>query len=231
MAGRVNLYHLTPRLYSAINEATNGVLSVLGDHFSFRMLQLAWRNYRNGSGVYYRGGNPMCRASFFACTLLMSGAAFGQNAPPEPQTTQALLGEIRQLRQDLQNVAATIQRVQIVMYRLQAETTLLNHATERLENARVTCSQAQGQRKYVAAQLEQAEARQRNSQSPSDQRVAEGMLAQLKSSAEVLADAEQECRTNEIDAQAQLRTEQAKMDDLQDQLDKLDKVLASYRGK
>ena len=173
----------------------------------------------------------MCRASFFACTLLMSGAAFGQNAPPEPQTTQALLGEIRQLRQDLQNVAATIQRVQIVMYRLQAETTLLNHATERLENARVTCSQAQGQRKYVAAQLEQAEARQRNSQSPSDQRVAEGMLAQLKSSAEVLANAEQECRTNEIDAQAQLRTEQAKMDDLQDQLDKLDKVLASYRGK
>ena len=173
----------------------------------------------------------MCRASFFACTLLTTVAAFGQIAPPDPQTTQALLGEIRQLRQDLQNVAATIQRVQIVMYRLQVQTTLVNHAAERLDNARLTCSQAQGQRKYVAAQIEQAEARQRNTQSPSDQMLAEGMLAQLKSSAEMLANAEQECRTNEIDAQAQVRTEQAKMDDLQDQLDKLDKVLASYRGK
>jgi chromosome segregation ATPase len=174
----------------------------------------------------------MCRASFFAWTqLLMTVAAFGQPAPSESQTTQTVLGEIRQLRQDLQNVAATIQRVQIVMYRLQAENTLLNRATERLENARVTCTQAQGQRKYMAAQLEQAEARQRNSQSPSDQRAAEGMVGQLKSSAEMLASAEQECQTNEVDAESKLRTEQNKMDDLQDQLDKLDKVLASYRGK
>ena len=174
----------------------------------------------------------MCRASFFAWTpLLMTVAAFGQTAPPESQTTQALLGEIRQLRQDLQNVAATIQRVQIVMYRLQVENTLLNRATERLESARVTYSQAQGQRKYVTAQLEQAEARQRNSQSPSDQKVAEGEVAQLKSSAAMLVNAEQECQTNEIDAQAQLRTEQAKMDDLQGQLDKLDKLLAGYCGR
>ena len=172
----------------------------------------------------------MCRASFLA-PLLMTAAAFGQAAPPDSPTTQALLAEIRQLRQDLQNVAATIQRVQIVMYRLQGETALVNRATERLENARAGRSQAQGQRKYMAAQLEQAEARQRNSQSPSDQRAAEGMLAQLKSSVEMLASTEQECLTTELDAQAQLRTEQAKMDDLQDQLDKLDRVLASYRGK
>jgi hypothetical protein len=174
----------------------------------------------------------MRRASFLSWTpLLMTAAVFGQTAPPDSPTTQALLAEIRQLRQDLQNVAAIIQRVQIVMYRLQLETALVNRATERLENARVGRSQAQGQRKYLAAQLEQAEARQRNSQNPSDQKIAEGILAQLKSSAEMLASTEQECQTTELDAQAQLRTEQAKMDDLQDQLDKLDRVLASYRGK
>jgi chromosome segregation ATPase len=161
----------------------------------------------------------------------MTVAAFGQTAPPDSQTSHALLAEIRQLRQDLQTVAATIQRVQIVMYRLQAESALLNRATERLENTRAGCSQAREQRKYMTAQLEQAEARQRNSHSPIDQKVAEDMLAQLKSSTEMLASTERDCQTSEIDAQVQLRAEQAKMDDLQDQLDKLDKVLAGYRGK
>ena len=174
----------------------------------------------------------MCRASFLGWTpLLMTAAAFGQAASPDSQTTQALLVEIHQLRQDLQNVAATIQRVQIVMYRLQAETALLNRATERLDNAQARCSQAQAQRKYLADQLEQAAARQRNSQNPSDQSVADDMLARLKSSLEMWARTEQECQASEIEAQAEVRAERTKMDDLQDQLDKLDKVLASYRGK
>ena len=47
----------------------------------------------------------MCRASFFACTLLMTVAAFGQNALPEPQTTQALLREIREVPASLHDSA------------------------------------------------------------------------------------------------------------------------------
>ena len=64
--------------------------------------------------------------------------------PPHPvkqpvldsQLTQALLAVIRQLRQDPQNTAAIIQRVQIVMYRVQTGEPRLNRATERLDNAR-----------------------------------------------------------------------------------------------
>ena len=70
--------------------------------------------------------------------LLLTAAAFAQTASPDTQLTQALIAEIHQLRQDLQTTAVTIQRVQIVMYRLQTEASLLYRATERLDNARAT---------------------------------------------------------------------------------------------
>jgi len=93
--------------------------------------------------------------------------------------TQSLLAEIRQLRQDLQATAATIQRVQLVMFRMQAEASLLSRATERLDNARSRCEQAQMQRKMLTAEVESAEYRQRNSQNPSDANAAAEQLAPL----------------------------------------------------
>jgi hypothetical protein len=83
----------------------------------------------------------------------------------------------------------------------------------------------------VTAQIEQAEARKRNSQSQSDQRAAEEVLFRLKSSIEMLAGEEQQCQVEQVDAETQFRAEDAKVKDLQDQLDKLDKVLAGYGSK
>jgi hypothetical protein len=52
--------------------------------------------------------------------LLTLPAAFAESGPSESMVTKTLLDEVRQLRQDLQSVAAAIQRVQIGMYRLQS---------------------------------------------------------------------------------------------------------------
>jgi hypothetical protein len=83
----------------------------------------------------------------------------------------------------------------------------------------------------VTAQIEQAEARKRNSQSQSDQRAEEEVLFRLKSSIEMLTGEEQQCQVEQVDAETQFRTEDAKVKDLQDQLDKLDKVLTGYGSK
>src|ERR1041385_2561491 len=96
--------------------------------------------------------------------FLFAAAAFGQTASPDTQVLQALLTEIHQLRQDLQATAITIQRVQIVMYRLQAESALMSRATQRLEDVRNRCSQMQNQRKGISAEMERNEERLRNSQ-------------------------------------------------------------------
>src|SRR5437868_3923159 len=135
----------------------------------------------------YGRSHSMHRASFFALTALATAAlasarpAFAQTAPPDSQLTQALLTEIRQLRQDLQTTAITIQRVQIVMYRLQAAATLMSRATQRLDDARSRCTQAQSQRKMFTTQLEQIEEKQRSTQNAVDLKNFAEILPRLKS--------------------------------------------------
>jgi chromosome segregation ATPase len=170
----------------------------------------------------------MCLKLACLATLLLKTTAIAQSASPDSQINQAILAEVRQLRQDLRSTAATIQRVQIAMYRLQAETTLLDRATQRLEQARAICSGTEYQRKMITTQIEQVDARRRNSQSSSEQNAAEAQLSQLKFSLEQLASQEQQCQVEQVDAEAQFRAEQAKTNDLQDQLEKLDKVLSDY---
>jgi len=174
----------------------------------------------------------MVRTSIICLTLFLGAAAgFGQTASPDSQVTQILLTEIRQLRQDLQITAATIQRVQILMYRVQTEASQLNRVTERLDSARARCSQVQSQRKMLTSQIENSGAGHGNSQNPSDRKAAEEMAQGLKSAVEMLDNQDQQCQVEQADAEAQFRTEQAKMDDLQNQLDNLDKVLAAQGRK
>ena len=158
--------------------------------------------------------------------LLRTTGVTAQTAPLDTQTTQAMLSEIRQLRQDLQATAAVIQRVQIVVYRIQAQESLLDRATQRLETARNICKGSEMQRKHFTTQIERAEAARRNAQNTSDRQAAEELLANLKSSAEMFASEVSDCQRGQVDAEIQLRAEQARMSELQDQLEKFDKILA-----
>ena len=57
------------------------------------------------------------------------------------------------------------------------------------------------------------------------------MLPQLKANLEMWTNEEQQCQVREAEAETQSRAEQAKLNELQDQLDKLDRVLAGSTGK
>jgi hypothetical protein len=83
----------------------------------------------------------------------------------------------------------------------------------------------------LVAEIEQAEARRRNSQNPVDQRAADEMVSNLKASVEVLSTEDQQSQVERAEAETQFRIEQAKVNDLQNQLDKLDTVLAGYAAK
>jgi hypothetical protein len=63
----------------------------------------------------------MNRSSLFLSLLLSSTACFGQTTTGDSQTLQALLSEVRQLRQDLQITTIAAQRAQILIYRLQGQ--------------------------------------------------------------------------------------------------------------
>jgi chromosome segregation ATPase len=161
--------------------------------------------------------------------LTVSLPLFAQTSSTDAALTQALLTEIRGLRQDLQVTAATIQRVQIIMYRLQSQTAIMNRVTQRLDDARNRCTNAQNQSKMFTTEIQRAEDRLRTSQNPTEQKQLQDQIARFKSQIDVFTNEEQQCRVRESEADANYRSERAKMGELEDQLDKLDKVLAGVK--
>ena len=162
----------------------------------------------------------------FLVGLSTAVAAAGENPAPEPQMTLAMLAEVRQLRQDLQAAAATIQRVQIVLFRLQVQGRLLENAKQSLEQAHIQCSRVPREREMMRAQIERAEFRRRNAQNPEERRGAEELISQLNAQIMELANEERDCQVQQAEAETQFRNEDAKMADLQDQLERLDRFLA-----
>ncbi|MCX6626562.1 MAG: hypothetical protein NTW28_02895 [Candidatus Solibacter sp.] len=92
-----------------------------------------------------------------AFALVMVTAAAAQTASPDTQALQALVTEIRQLRQDLQSTTVVTQRVQIVLYRLQTQTALVTRASSRLDDARSSLGKIQSDKGIIAGQALEAE--------------------------------------------------------------------------
>ncbi|PYU52773.1 MAG: hypothetical protein DMG48_05730 [Acidobacteria bacterium] len=158
--------------------------------------------------------------------LLISPDCFGQSTPGDSQTLQALLSEVRQLRQDLQTTTIAGQRAQILIYRLQGQEAAVARASQRMDEARDKLARIQDERKHVAADVKQQEDFTSNLENPATQRKElEGVVARSKARLESLESQEQQLQTREIDAEQQLRAEEVRLGDLRDQLDRLDKAL------
>jgi len=166
-----------------------------------------------------------------AIALLIATAAWAQTASPDTQALQALVAEIRQLRQDMQATTLVTQRVQIVLYRLQTQTALVTGTASRLDNARTLLGKAQSDKKTIADRVPQLEESAKSVQDPKERKNMEDMLVGTKMQIERLAADEQRLQSRAIDAETQFRAEQNKLADLQDQLDRLDKLLDSLSRK
>jgi chromosome segregation ATPase len=160
--------------------------------------------------------------------LFFATVAFAQT---DTQPLQALLNEVHQLRVDLQTTAVTMQRVQIVLYRLQSQTSLVTRTSSQLDQARSQLGFTQTQKKGMTAQVQQMEESLRNTQDPMERKHLQEALPQMKNNLERVTAEEQRFQSMQIDAETQWRAEQAKLADLQDQLDRLDKVLDSFTRK
>jgi hypothetical protein len=89
------------------------------------------------SQIQFARRQTMKRSSLFVLGLLVSSTpCFGQTTPGDSQTLQALLSEVRLLRQDLRTTTVTAQRSQILIYRLQGQEAAVGRASQRLDEAR-----------------------------------------------------------------------------------------------
>ena len=168
----------------------------------------------------------MLRSLFLVLALLLiSPTAFAQTSSTDSQTLQALRAEVRQLRQDLRTNTVAAQRVQILVYRLQIQEGAVARAQRRVDEARSTLSQTLTEVKMIASAIKQTEDKISNAQSPVERKRQEDLLAKFKADLESQENSQQQSQTRESEAEQDLRTEQAKLNALQDQLDRLDKSL------
>jgi hypothetical protein len=126
------------------------------------------------------------RLSFLALgCLLFATASFGQYAPSDSQTLQALLSEVRQLRQELRQELRTTtiaaQRSQILIYRLQGQEAAVVRASQRLGETRDKLARTRDAQMHVAADIKQTEDFVNNTDNPAAQRKEfERRLSELK---------------------------------------------------
>jgi chromosome segregation ATPase len=161
----------------------------------------------------------------FAVALLFPAIALGQAAGADSQTLQALLAEVRQLREDLRISTVTSQRAQILIYRAQAQETVVQRLTQRLEETKTRITQLDAEQKRAAAQIKQLEDMKVANDNPIERKQLEDVISHTKERLDESVSEAQESQAKATDLEEQLRTEQAKLGRLQDDLDRLDKSL------
>ena len=143
----------------------------------------------------------------------------------QPSTDVQLLNEVRQLRQDLATTTLSMQRTQILLYRLQLSDAAMTRATQRADQARTQLAGIQQRFKNDADQIQAAEDELNRTQDPNQKARLPNIIANLKKDMENWTPQFQDAQSKQLDAESQLRAEQAKRDALEAALDKLDKQL------
>ena len=166
---------------------------------------------------------------FSACFLLFGASTLGQS-PSSEQGMQALVAEVRQLRKDLQTSNGYVLKAQILLQRLQFQEAAVARASERLNDARGRLVDKQRHRTEVAAFLRHAEDALDNTDiSSGDRKQIQSEVSARKQELEAIAAVEQQQQSAEMEAEEQLRTEQAKLNELEDRVDHLEKALDNPR--
>jgi len=173
----------------------------------------------------------MKRISFLPVILLLGSTAFAQTNPNDPDTLKALLTEVRQLRQDLRTTTVAAQRAQILIYRAQAQESVVRRMQERVDDTRSKLGQIQSEQRNRAASIKRIEEKKSRSDTPAnEQKELEDALPQIKARFDADANKEQETQAKLMEAEEQLRLEQAKLSGLQNQLDRLEKIVENSSG-
>lgn len=173
----------------------------------------------------------MHRSLLLLGLLLIAPAGFAQAPSSDSQTLQALLSELRQLRKELEAHSTALQRTQLLFFRLQAQQALVERASQRVEDARNRLAEIQNDRKRAEVVAKTAQERLDHPDPADDRKALENELAFYKQHLEELPGEEQQRQARLSEAEEQLRAEQAKLDELNAQLDALDKASQKAASK
>ena len=155
--------------------------------------------------------------------FLFSTGASAQTSSADSRTLQAILEEVHKLRKDLQTTSATVQRAEILLYRVRVQLDMVERVSQRLEQAHDQVSAAKEEQNHFLVAKKHIE--DQPDQDPAARKELQGELAAMEIGFEQIKDKLPEAEAREAALRNELQTEQSKLDDLLEQLDRLDKKL------
>jgi len=167
-----------------------------------------------------------------ALPLLLFAVSSGLcQTPDKPDTLQALLAEVHQLRQAIQTMTGASQRVQIALYSLQMQDAAVARETARFDAVHEKCVVEEGQRQKLATDVQAAESDlSSGTVSPNLVKELQAELREGKRQLESKSTEVQLCQAAEAEASSRLRNEQAILAELKEHVQRLDQALEKAAG-
>jgi len=160
--------------------------------------------------------------------LLISAPAVSQSTSSDCGGVQALVAEVRQLRKDLQTTNGYALKAQVLLYRLQVQEATVVRVSQHLNDVRSKLAATQEHQRQLVSMMKYYEKIADDSGvSPAQQKEAQQQVSSTKTELQSVAAQEQQGQTAEMEAEGQLRAEQAKLGGLEDRVDGLEKELGS----
>lgn len=163
--------------------------------------------------------------------LVMSVYGLGQSTSSDTQTLQALLSEVRALREDLRVSLNRAQSMQILLARFQIQEGVITRASDRLNDARQKLLDTHVHQKELASEAKRLEDELNTAENPQQQNDWQDRIKHVKSDLEVIGSLSQQQQTTEIQAEQHLRDEQDKLNALESQLDALVRSMGNSSEK
>lgn len=169
----------------------------------------------------------MLRSLLFVLALLLASTTTcaQRTVSADSQTLEALLEEVRQLRQDLRSTSVTSVRAQILLHRVQMQEAAVVRLSLKAESAQARLAESQSAQQRVTDQIHVLENHKQSTSDSREEQELEHGLENLKRNLQQFDREVQQRQAKASEAEEQVRGEQDKLSELEDQLERLDKEL------
>lgn len=140
-------------------------------------------------------------------------------------TMQALLTEVRQLRVALERSMVLAPRIQVTLQRMQLQQDAVSRAAREVEDVRHQLAKSAAEEASVPAQIRDLEASALREQDPERRKAMENEVKAMKFLMEGRQAGDSQLRARESDIAGRLQAEQAKLDELNERLNSLERML------
>jgi chromosome segregation ATPase len=159
-------------------------------------------------------------------------AAVAQNgSTPDSAILQSLLTEVRQLRMAVERAASVLPQTQVLLQRFQLQQQHVETLSRQLEQLRDRITRSSAEDAHFAAEVRDVESGERQEKDATRRRELEERLKTAKAQLEQQAISDQQQRARESQLAGQLQNEQSKLNDLQERLDALERLLQAPLSK